>query len=150
MESDFDPYAVSNKDCKGLMQLHPKTASYYGVEDVFDPAENIEGGVRYLRDLRGRYEDIELILAAYNAGETAVARYNGIPPYRETQNYVRKVLSIYEPSVESAPRPGRNAARIYRVVLPDGSILLTNTPTDQVNRSIHRSSSPGMSSAGSR
>jgi soluble lytic murein transglycosylase-like protein len=97
VESSGDPKAVSKKGARGLMQLMPNTAQKLGVRDVFDPAQNVEGGVRYLRDLLDQHgQDLSLALAAYNAGPTAVARYGGIPPYPETQNYVRKVLELCE------------------------------------------------------
>jgi soluble lytic murein transglycosylase len=94
-ESAFDPKAVSRKGALGLMQLMPRTAAWLGVDDPFDPWQNITGGTRYLRYLMERYEgDLELVLAAYNAGERVVDHYGGIPPYGETQRYVRKVLSL--------------------------------------------------------
>lgn len=96
-ESAFDPQAVSAKGAQGLMQLRPATAHRYGVTRPFDPAENVRGGARYLHDLLKRYRnDLELALAAYNAGENAVDRYGGrIPPYPETQQYVPTVLRWY-------------------------------------------------------
>ena len=97
-ESNFNHRAVSPVGAQGLMQLMPKTASDLKVEDSFHPEKNIEGGARYLRYLLNTYKgDLTLALAAYNAGETAVAKYNyNVPPYRETQNYVRRVLSFYK------------------------------------------------------
>ena len=97
-ESNFDPYAVSNKGACGLMQLIPETAARFGVTDVFDPKANIYGGTQYLSWLMGYFKgDIELVLAAYNAGEHAVEKYNNqIPPYKETINYVRKVFKFFE------------------------------------------------------
>lgn len=95
-ESGFNPRAVSSKGAMGLMQLMPATARELGVSDPFDIEDNIMGGVKYLRYLSEKYKgNLELILAAYNAGPYAVDRYRGIPPYRETQNYVQRVLSIY-------------------------------------------------------
>lgn len=91
-ESAYDPKALSHKGAIGLMQLIPKTAKRYGVADPWDPVQNLDGGVRYLRDLLGQFKDTGLAVAAYNAGENAVARYgNAIPPYDETQGYVAKV-----------------------------------------------------------
>ncbi len=97
-ESNFDPGAVSGKGATGLMQLMPTTARDMYVFDMFDPAQNIEGGARYLRLLQDRYEgNLEVVLAAYNAGPEAVRRSGGaIPAIPETQAYVRKVLALYE------------------------------------------------------
>jgi hypothetical protein len=97
-ESAYDPRAVSSKGAVGLMQLMPATAKRYGVHDREDPRQNLSGGARYLRDLLELFEDdLTLALAAYNAGENAVLRYGRqVPPYPETQNYVRKVQNFYE------------------------------------------------------
>jgi soluble lytic murein transglycosylase-like protein len=96
-ESNFNSKAVSRKGAKGLMQLMPRTASSLRVNDCFHPEDNIDGGVRYLRYLINVYDgNLPLTLAAYNAGEKAVARYRGIPPYPETQTYVRRVMRFYE------------------------------------------------------
>ena len=96
-ESNYDPYAISPKGAMGLMQLMPATARQYGVHmaDLFDVEQNLETGMRHFRHLMSRLGDLRLALAAYNAGEGAVERYGGIPPYRETQNYVRRILSFY-------------------------------------------------------
>jgi soluble lytic murein transglycosylase-like protein len=96
VESDFDPRAVSPANARGLMQLMPETAERMLVTDIFDPRQNIFGGVRYLRVLANLFNgDIELTVAGYNAGEGAVMRYGGIPPYPETQEYVKRVLANY-------------------------------------------------------
>jgi soluble lytic murein transglycosylase-like protein len=96
-ESGFNPYAVSRKGAKGLMQLMPHTAQRVNVFDIYNPRENIEGGVRYFKYLLGRFDDdLRLSLAAYNAGENLVYELRSIPPYRETVDYVRKVLNYYQ------------------------------------------------------
>lgn len=98
VESGFNPAAVSSKGAMGLMQLMPATAKRYGVGDAFDPLQNIRGGTKYLKDLLQMFgQDIELVLAAYNAGENAVIRHGRrIPPYQETLNYVPKVMRHYD------------------------------------------------------
>ena len=96
VESDFDPRAVSPANARGLMQMIPETAERMLVTDVFDPRQNIFGGVRYLRVLANTFNgDLALTVAAYNAGEGAVIRHGGIPPYTETQDYVVKVIGYY-------------------------------------------------------
>jgi len=96
-ESGYDPNAVSSKGAVGLMQLMPETAQRYGVSNIYDPAQNVHAGARYLRDLIRKFnDDLSLALAAYNAGEDAVIRYgNRIPPYRETREYVPRVMDLY-------------------------------------------------------
>jgi soluble lytic murein transglycosylase-like protein len=93
-ESDYDPTCRSSAGAVGLMQLMPGTASGLGVGNPLDPAANIAGGAKYLRQQLDRFHDVDLALAAYNAGPGAVARYGGVPPYRETQAYVRRVLQF--------------------------------------------------------
>jgi soluble lytic murein transglycosylase-like protein len=103
VESEFNPRAVSRRGAQGLMQLMPATAAHLDVQDSFDTRENIEGGVRHLRVLMDRYHnDLPLVLAAYNAGDRAVITYRGVPPYRETRQYVIRVLRRFD----------RDAARV--------------------------------------
>jgi soluble lytic murein transglycosylase-like protein len=99
-ESNFDPMAVSRAGAAGLTQLMPATALDQGVTDVFDPAQNLDAGAGYLRALLDRFDSLTLALAAYNAGPTTVDGYNGVPPYRETRDYVRKITTWFcgEPS----------------------------------------------------
>jgi hypothetical protein len=96
VESNFNPHAVSRKGALGLMQLMPDTAKLYSVKNPYDPIQNIEAGVKHLKKLMKRYNNkLEWVLAAYNSGEKTVDRYGGIPPYTETQQYVKKVLNFY-------------------------------------------------------
>jgi len=96
-ESGFNPFAVSRKGARGLMQLMPETALRMNVSNIFNPRENIEGGVRYFKYLLSLFDnDLRLSLAAYNAGENVVGELRSIPPYRETIDYVKKVLSYYQ------------------------------------------------------
>ena len=98
-ESNFDPKAISKKNARGLMQLLPETAARFGVQNIFDPQENIDAGTHYLRDLLQRYNsDLVLALAAYNAGPEKVQQFGTVPPYRETISYVRRVKRSYEKS----------------------------------------------------
>lgn len=103
VESNFDPLAVSPKGAAGLMQLIPATAARFGAANSFDVQENIAAGVQYLKYLRDLFQDERLALAAYNAGEGAVLKYKGVPPYKETRDYVRQVQSNYEQARKSRP-----------------------------------------------
>lgn len=136
VESNYNPAAVSPKGAQGLMQLMPETAKRFGVPDSFDPIENIQGGAKYLKYLLDLYHgDYPRALAAYNAGEKAVAKYGGIPPYAETQNYVAQVqrrIEALKPAVQPKPatkmesKPAEtqpDAPRhIQEIVAADGSV----------------------------
>jgi len=114
VESDFNPRCVSNKGARGLMQLMPETAREYGVRNVFDPEDNIRGGIHNLADLLARYRgDLRHVLAAYNAGDGAVAKYRGIPPYEETMTYVKRALTVYygTPYGQATSFAGRRGGR---------------------------------------
>lgn len=121
VESNFNAQAISRAGAQGLMQLMPATAAHYGVTNPFDPAANIEGGIRFLKDLWHRFHgNMRWVLAAYNAGESAVKRYGGIPPFSETQHYVGRVLALYN-------RYG-TSSQVYRYRTAHGGILFTDTP----------------------
>jgi soluble lytic murein transglycosylase-like protein len=133
VESDYNPYAVSPKGARGLMQLEPATARRFGVSDVFNPLENLQGGAKYLKYLLDRYHgDYSRVLAAYNAGEQSVERYRGVPPYPETQKYVVEVGKRFEPArrapaeQKAQPKPAASASEggnhIQEIRLPDGTV----------------------------
>lgn len=123
-ESNYDPFAVSKVGALGLMQLMPATGGDYGVQNFFDPRENVEGGVKYLKDLLGQFNgDIDKSVAAYNAGAARVKQYGGIPPFAETQDYVRKVRDAMEnPDDAGGPSPSVFGGRILPP-LPPGVTL---------------------------
>jgi soluble lytic murein transglycosylase-like protein len=121
VESNFNAGAISRTGAQGLMQLMPATAARYGVGNPFEPKANIEGGIRFLKDLWRYFQgDVHQVLAAYNAGESAVKQYGGIPPYPETRLYVARVLELYN-TYSTSPR-------IYRYRTPGGRFLFTDTP----------------------
>ena len=127
-ESNWNPKAYSHKGAGGLMQLIPTTAQRYGAYDVFDPQQNIDAGVKYLRTLLERYNgNLDLALAAYNAGEGAVDRAHGVPSFRETRDYVQKVQNAYfRPGSGRMPDAFVNSHAIHRDVSPEGRIIFTN------------------------
>ncbi len=135
VESAFNPGATSRRGAQGLMQLMPATAVGYAVRDAYDPEENIRGGAHYLRHLLDLFAgNLPLALAAYNAGEAAVQRFGGIPPFAETREYVRRVLTRYRVLGGShpvtrlrvaAPDP---ATRVYRLRDREGHLRYTNLP----------------------
>jgi soluble lytic murein transglycosylase-like protein len=127
-ESHWDPAAVSNRGAAGLMQLIPTTAQRFGANDVFNPKQNVDAGVHYLKTLLERYNgNLDLALAAYNAGEGAVDRAHGVPAFRETRNYVQKVQNAY-----FRPGSGRlgdawfNPRAIHKDVDTSGRVVFTN------------------------
>ncbi len=138
VESNYDRFAVSPKGAQGLMQLIPETARRFGVADAFNPADNIQGGAKYLRYLLELYKgDYPLALAAYNAGEGAVAKYGGVPPYAETRNYLVQVARQLEKSTAGQPQPkpveakpvpqpeppvGDGTTHLQEVRQPDGTV----------------------------
>ena len=141
VESAFDPWAVSRKGAQGLMQLMPQTAAALGVRNSFNPRQNIEGGVRYLRYLLDRYGgDLVLALAAYNAGPQVVEWYRGIPPYPETRQYVQRVLELYQDGGGGGARPtNATPPLIYRYQDGAGTVTYTNIPLRSQAPDSHRS-----------
>ena len=141
VESDFNPTALSRKGAMGLMQLMPQTAMDMNVGNSFNPNENIDGGVKYLKYLMDRYEgNLSLALAAYNSGETAVKKWGTIPPFRETQNYVQRILKIYNNGGYAlTPR-----YTIYMGYGEDGSLLLTDDPGKHQSKNFKRKTAKNL------
>lgn len=139
-ESNYDRFAVSSKGALGLMQLMPATAIQYGVKNVFDPTENIEGGVKYLKDLIQLYNGkTKLVLAAYNAGQEAVKKYNGIPPYRETRNYISKIMDRFGYNKDYI----NGKTVIYKFYDKDGKLWMTDDRNFYLK---HKNNSPSEDS----
>ena len=127
-ESAYDSTAISPKGAVGLMQLMPETATQYGVSDSFDPAQNIKGGVKYLKDLIKLFNgNTAKVLAAYNAGQEALKKFNGIPPYAETREYIRRVMASYSKPYISGGVP------IRKFVNASGQHVFTNDPYYHLN-----------------
>lgn len=127
-ESAWKPDAISRKGAQGLMQLVPGTAAELGVSDTFDPVQNVDGGVRYLRKLLERYGgDLDRALAAYNAGPGAVDRARGVPNYPETRAYVQKVTNTYfQPGSARASQALGTSRAIYKIVDERGRVIYVN------------------------
>jgi soluble lytic murein transglycosylase-like protein len=129
VESGYDRWAISDKGAQGLMQLMPETARDYGVKDVFNARENIEGGIKYLKDLWAAFPGrLDLVLAAYNAGRSAVTKFNGVPPYPETQRYVEKVVQAKLTLGPAAAAVSRKATTIYSWRDSEGKLRVSNVP----------------------
>ncbi len=132
-ESNYNRWAVSPKGAAGLMQLMPETAAQYGVTDRFDPEENISGGVRYLKDLCRLYNhNTKLVLAAYNAGQEALKKFKGIPPYPETREYISRVMASYPNAFITGSPP------IRKFIGASGQLVLTNDPYYHLNNQRNR------------
>lgn len=127
-ESDFNVYAKSKKGAAGLMQLMKDTALKYGVSNRYDAHQNLEAGIKHLKHLYNKYNgNLNLTLAAYNAGESAVKKYNGIPPYRETKNYIKRIRKFMGLSYSSNP-VGRIKTKIFKYFTSEGRIVVSDTP----------------------
>jgi len=135
-ESSFNPFAVSPKGAVGVMQLMRDTASQYGVVNRFNVEENLDAGIRHLKMLYQKYAgNISLTLAAYNAGEEAVSRYNGVPPYRETREYIVRVMKYMGMTPQySSLTPARST--LFRYTTPEGRVVITDTLPRGVGGSI--------------
>ena len=129
VESGYDVFALSRKGAMGLMQLMPSTASDLQVADPWNAEQNVDGGTRYLGRLIEIFEGrLEWALAGYNAGPEAVRRYQGIPPYPETQTYVRRVLALYNGQAPLSPAAARVGRPVYLQRSPEGGLIMTTTP----------------------
>lgn len=133
-ESNFDPKAISKKNARGLMQLLPETAAQFGVQNIFDPQENIDAGTHYLADLLQRYNnDLVLALAAYNAGPDRVQQFGRVPPYRETVSYVRRVKRAYDKSKAGLMLEARPKISEKKKIAPVAADLRYGTVSSQLD-----------------
>jgi soluble lytic murein transglycosylase-like protein len=131
-ESSFNPFAVSHKGAVGIMQLMPDTARQYGVYNRYNVDQNLEGGIRHLKYLYDKYkQNLPLTLAAYNAGEEAVKKYKGVPPYKETRNYIKRVLKYMGLSYNRFSTKVKQ--KIYKIVTDDGRVIITDRLPSKVN-----------------
>ncbi len=135
-ESGFNPFAKSKKGAVGIMQLMKETAKLYGVSNRYDADQNLDGGVRHLKYLYEKYnKKLSIVLAAYNAGEKAVNKYNGVPPYKETVNYIRKVKKFM-----GLPYSGISYSKvkttIFKYETKDGRIVLSDSPPSEVTNKV--------------
>jgi hypothetical protein len=132
-ESSFNPFAVSHKGAVGIMQLMPDTARRYGVINRYNVDQNLEGGIRHLKYLYDRYKkDLPLTLAAYNAGEEAVKKYKGVPPYKETRNYIKRVMKYMGLSYNNK-FTNKTRQKIYKIVTDDGRVIITDRLPSKIN-----------------
>lgn len=132
-ESGFDTFAKSKKGAVGLMQLMKKTAKGYGVSNRYNADQNLEGGVKHLKYLLGKYKkNLTIALAAYNAGEEAVKKYKGVPPYRETKNYIRKIRKFMGLPVSSTSY-ARAKTKIFTYKGSDGRLIISDSPPSNSN-----------------
>jgi soluble lytic murein transglycosylase-like protein len=139
VESNYNPAAVSPKGAQGLMQLIPETARRFGVANSFDPVENIQGGAKYLKYLLDLYKgDYPRALAAYNAGEKAVAKYGGVPPYAETQNYVAQVKKRLEKAKAKPPVPAKAEVKVAETASGEPRHILEVVDADGAVRYVTR------------
>lgn len=134
-ESSFNPFAVSPKGAVGIMQLMPDTAKKYGVYNRYNADQNLEAGVRHLKYLYNKYKNITLTLAAYNAGEDAVKKYSGVPPYKETRDYIKRVMNFMGLSYNQYFKP-QSRQIIYKITTSDGRIIITDSMPSKVDGQI--------------